>query len=264
MLVFAGFTPHSPLLLPSINKDKIELVSHTRIAMADLAEELYAAMPDTILLFSKHPTMYPDAFSINLADPFKFDLKEFGDLSEHRTFHPDMLLTDRVQRALRIQKIPVTLTSDPALHYACAVPLSLLTENLPSVKLMPIAYAEGLTAKDHYNFGSALKDLILDSNHRVAVIASGDLSHALTSASPAGYAPEGIQFDEKIQELITTKNSAGLLNLEDTFIANAKQEAYLPLAMLFGILDRMAISPRILSYESPFGVGYLVANFQLS
>ncbi|MFA6130710.1 MAG: class III extradiol dioxygenase subunit B-like domain-containing protein [Patescibacteria group bacterium] len=264
MLVFAGLTPHSPLLLPSVNTEKIGAVSQTRIAMAELAEELYAAKPETILLFSKHPTMYADAFSINLCDPFKLDLREFGDLSHHQTFHPDFLLIDRVQRALRYQKIPLTLTSDEALHYAAAVPLLLLTEHLSDVHLFPMSYAKDLSLKDHYALGATLKDLILDSDHRIAVIASGDLSHALTSTSPSGFAPEGDMFDKKIQELIVTKNSAGLLQMESSLFEKAEEEISKPLALLLGIIERMSGHPRILSYEAPFGVGYLVVNFQIN
>ncbi|MFH1631786.1 MAG: AmmeMemoRadiSam system protein B [bacterium] len=262
MLIFSALTPHSPLLLPSINKDQIKKVEATTDAMAELADELYAAKPETIVLISEHPTVYPDAFSINLSDPYKFDLSAFGDLGFEKTFRPDMALIDRLQRSLRLKNQPVTLTTDEALNYAAAIPLKLLADRLEKVALVPITFCD-LSAKEHFQFGQAIKDAIFDSDRRVAVIACGDMSHALTSEAPADFHKDGKAYDDKIQEIIAQKNSAGLISIDASVIKNAQQTSYLPLVMLFGLLERVSVRPQILSYEAPFGVGYLVANFIL-
>lgn len=262
MLVFSAFTPNSPLLLESIGKEQSKKLTRTREAMQELADELYAVQPDTIVLISEHPTSHEDAFSINLSDPFSFDLSEFGDLGFEMTFRPRIMLIDRLQRSLRRDGQPVTLTSDEKLHFASAVPLALLTQQLPDVKLVPITYSD-LGPKEHFQFGQALKDRLMTSKHRIALIASGDMSHALTSDSPAGFNKAGKQFDAKIQELIATKNSAGLLSLDQDLIQNAHERCYKPLLLLFGILERVSVNPAILSYEAPFGVGHMVTNFTL-
>ncbi|MDP2631331.1 MAG: AmmeMemoRadiSam system protein B [Candidatus Uhrbacteria bacterium] len=262
MLVFAAFTPHSPLLLPSINKTQMDKVEKTTSAMQELADELYASHPDVIVHISEHPTIYPDAFSINLSDPYKFDLSSLGDLGITRTFRPDIMLIDRLQRSLRAESQPITLTTDYALHYASAVPLLLLTKELPNVQLVPISFSE-LPPKDHFHFGQALKDMIFASDKRIAVIASGDMSHALTSNAPADFHKDGQIYDDKIQEIIAQRNSAGLLSLSPEIVANAKETSYLPLAIFFGLLDKVSMTPQILSYEAPFGVGYLTVNFVL-
>ncbi|MCH8049632.1 AmmeMemoRadiSam system protein B [Patescibacteria group bacterium] len=171
-------------------------------------------------------------------------------------------LIDGLQRSLRREGQPVTLTSDEHLNYASAIPLALLTENLPKVELVPITYSN-LDAKSHFQFGQALKDRIMNSRHRIAVIASGDMSHALNTSAPAGFHKDGPRFDEKIQELIAQKNTAGLLSLKEDLIQNAAETSYKPLTMLFGLLERVSVTPSILSYEAPFGVGYLVVNFAL-
>lgn len=260
MLVFSGFAPNTPLLLESIGKEQTAKLAQTRAAMQELADELYAVHPDTIVLISEHPTSHEDAFSINLADPFRFDLSEFGDLGFSKSFRPSIRLIDKLQRSLRSAGQPITLTSDERLHFASAVPLALLTEQLPNVKLVPITYCD-LGAKEHFQFGQALKDELMMSGERIAVIAAGDMSHALVTDAPGGFHKAGKQFDAKIQELIAQKNSAGLLSLDADMVLNAKQQCYRPLVILFGLLDRISVSPNILSYEAPFGVGHLVANF---
>ena len=260
MLVFAAHTPHSPLLLPTINKDRLAAVEGTRHAMQDLADELYAVRPDTILLLSEHPTVFPDSFSINLSDPYAFDMSEFGQMSVEMRVHPDVQLIDRMQRSLRKKGQPVTLTTDESLNYASAVAIELLIGQLPNVRLVPVTYSE-LDPKSHFQFGQSLKDVVMDSSKRIAVILAGDLSHALTSESPAAFSPDGQTYDEKINELITSKNSTGLLRLDDDLISNAHETNYRLLCILFGLLERISVKPEILSYEAPFGVGYLVANF---
>ncbi len=259
MLVFAAITPHSPLLLESISKDQAKHLESTMFAMKELADDLYATHPDTILLISQHPTMYDASFSINLSDPYEFDLRTFGEFGFEKKIRPEIMLIDRLQRYLRKKNIPITLTTDEALDYSAAVPLHFLTEELPKIKLVPITYSK-LEPKTHFQFGQALKDVIFESNQRIAIIASGDLSHALTSEAPAGFFKEGEEFDKKIQEIIIQKNTVGLVNLDEELVEKAHQTIYNPLLILFGLLEKISTSPQIISYEAPFGVGYLVTN----
>lgn len=262
MLVFAGLIPSSPLLLPSIHKEKGVKLQKTLTAMKKLEEDLYVSHPDAILLLSEHPTSFEDAFSINISDPYRFDVSAFGDLGFDKTLHPDIETIDRLQRSLRTQNQPITLTTDEALDHGSAVAIGILTENLPDVKLIPITFSS-LDSKAHFQFGQALKDIIVNSDKRIAVIVSGDLSHALESSSPAGFSKYGKEFDEKLTELISQKNTAGLIAMDQSLVNEAQQTIYPQLLISFGLLERMSVKPIILSYESPFGVGYMVANFEI-
>lgn len=262
MIVFAALTPHSPLLLPSVNKDSLEEVKKTRAALALLSDELYAARPDTIIIFSSHATQFEQAFSINLHDEYSIDLSEFGDISTRKSFQPDLALIDRVQRTLRRDDVPVTLSSDEKLDYGASVPLLLLAEPLPNVAVVPVSYS-GLSAKEHFAFGDALKDVLMNTNKRIAVIASGDQSHALTTDSPAGYAKQGSEYDRQIQENLSNQNTMKLLKMNPADIEKAKECSYRPLLMLMGVLERVNYRPVVHAYEAPFGVGYLVVHFEL-
>jgi len=263
MLVFAAFTPHTPLLIPEIGKDNVKKIETTAQAMKTLADDLYAAKPDTVVFVSGHGTRYPDAFSITLSDNYKVDLSEFGELTHEEIYHPDMMLIDRMQRSFRHEKIPFSLHPEDTLDHGTSVPLLLLTQKIPGVRVVPVIYSE-LDAKTHFKFGQSLRELIEDSSHRVAVIASGDLSHCLTSDAPAGFNPEGEKFDAKIQELVAAGNAAGLIKLDDELVKNAAECGYRPLLIMFGVLDKINMRPVIHSYESPFGVGYLTVSFELA
>ena len=71
MLVFAGISPHPPLLIPEIGKENLKFVNKTTGALKKLAEELYSTHPETIVIISPHGPMMADAFVFNLSPKFK-------------------------------------------------------------------------------------------------------------------------------------------------------------------------------------------------
>lgn len=262
MIVFAAFLPHTPLLVPAVGKENLKRLASTSEGVRHLAEELYASMPDTIVIISSHSIKHDTAFSINLHDDYLVDLKKFGDLATTARFLPDVAMINMVQRIVRAQEIAITLDSDPTLDYGTGVPLLLLTERLPDVRIVPISYS-GLSPKEHVAFGRALQEALVKTNQRVAVLASGDLSHALSSLGPVGYRPQGQEFDNVAIQAVEHVSTSQLLRLDPSDIEAAAECAYRPLLTLFGLLERLNVRPEILSYESPFGVGLLVAQFHL-
>ncbi len=272
MIVFAAFTPHTPLLLPPIGKESLQKMSSTADAMDRLGDELAASKPDTIVIISAHATQHDGAFSANLHDSYLVDLRDFGDLTTAAEFEPNLSLIDAIQRAVRRAQIPFTLDSDATLDYGSAVPLVALDANhllpTPSVgsnsgcTIVPISFCN-LSPKDHFAFGKTLKDVFANRKERIAVIASGDLSHALTSHAPAGFHREGEVFDAAVRQAVVQGSASQLLTIDEEVVEKAAECAYRSLLVLFGVLDQVPTEPEVLSYESPFGVGYLVAQFRL-
>lgn len=261
MITFAAFTPHSPLLIDSIGKENIKYLIHTREALAHVSDALVEAKPDVIFVISSHSLVHESAFSINLHDAYEVEFKEFGDHATHREFFPDLELITQIQRGARQAEIPFVLESYASLDYGSGVPLFLLCDHLQP-KIVPISYS-GNDRKQHIAFGRFLKDVATASHKRIAIIASGDLSHSLTSDAPAGFHEEGKEFDETIRRSIEQFSSSTLLSLDEQVVEQAEQCALRPLLILFGILDHMSVRSEVHSYEAPFGVGYLVAQFHV-
>jgi len=262
MIVFASFCPHPPLLVPSVGKENLSKLKKTAAAYKKLEKDFYTANPDTIVIVTPHGTVYEDAISVNLCDKYFGDFEEFGDFSTKVEFKADHQLIDRLQRHMRRADVNVTLDTCEKLDHGSLIPLYLFTENLKSIKVVPISRSDQ-DPKAHFNFGQELKEFLLDSNKRVALIASGDLSHSLTTDSPAGYSESGQEFDDMVQELLASKNSSALISLDPKMIEEANQCALRPLAVLIGALQGMEYETELLAYESPFGVGYLTCNFKL-
>jgi AmmeMemoRadiSam system protein B len=120
-----------------------------------------------------------------------------------------------------------------------------------------------LPYKDLYNFGETIRTASDNLGKKVAVIASGDLSHRLTMDAPAGYNPEGKKFDENIVRLAGTNDAEGILNLDPDMIEAAGECGLRSIIILMGALKGLNVIPEVLSYEGPFGVGYMVATFDV-
>ncbi len=263
MITFAAFTPHSPLLIDSIGKENASKLDVTRQSMKRLSEELYASHPDVILLVGTQRHAHVDAFSANVHDEYVIDFTEFGDLSTHAEFAPDLELITAMQTKMQSEKIPFTLDSESTLDYGAGVPLTLLARFPKTPSLIPVSYCE-LSPKIHVQFGRVLHDVCVASKKRIAIIVAGDLSHTLTSDAPAGFHESGVAFDEAILQAINHVSISQLLSLDPSVVSHARESAYRPLLILFGLLEHMSIRPEILSYEHPFGVGELVAQFHFS
>lgn len=263
MIVFAALVPHSPLLAPGVGKEKRDALSATLKAYAEVQRALEAAKPETLVIISPHAPSYPDAFSANMAPKYVGTLKQFGDHQTTVEAKGDFLLLDRLQRELRAENVPFTLSSSEELDYGFTVPLLLLAEHLTDWKLIPVSPSR-LDAQAHADFGRKLNQILHRENARVAIIASADLSHKLNESSPGGKSVEGPAFDATMRSKLNALDLEGLLALDAQAVEAAGQCAYRPAVTLLGMLEGMNVHPTELCYESPFGVGCLTMKFELA
>lgn len=261
-LVFSAIVPHNPILIPQIGKENIKKFAATNKAYLKLASELKKARVDTILIISPHGIINPNNFTLNLNPKFQINFNEFGDFTTDICWQGDIGLAYKIREQLET-KAPVQLTSVENLDYGSAVPLYiLLGENIGPIKIIPLYYSE-LPNKNHYEFGKLLKKELLNSEKRIAVLASGELSHRVNKEAPAGYSPKGKKFDKKLIDLILNKKNQDIVNLDDALISEAGECGLKSIIILCGILKNIEYEPQLLSYEAPFGVGYAVMNLKI-
>jgi len=69
--------------------------------------------------------------------------------------------------------------------------------------------------------------------------------------------------DEKIMELLKAGDSQSIVNMDTKLVEKAGECGFRSILILLGVLNNFNYKTEILSYEAPFGVGYLVANLKL-
>lgn len=262
MLVFSSICPHPPILIPTIGQDSLEQIKKTEQAMKDLADIFYASQPETVLVISPHGKLMENAFTLNTAPEFTLNFKQFGDLETELKFKGDIALAYQIKEAIET-KVPIQMITESELDHGVGIPFYYLTEHLPAVKVISLGYCLQ-DNKIHFELGQKLAEIIHKSDKRIAVVASGDLSHALISGAPAGYSPLGKKFDKQLIDLIKNKKINEIINLDKGLVAEAAECGLKSIIILLGILSEQNYTPEVLSYEGPFGVGYLVCNFELN
>ena len=262
-LVFAGITPHAPILLPSIGKEKAEdSLEKTLDGPEQLARDLYIAKPDIIIMISPHQGVFEDTFSINAASKYTATYEQFGDLSTTHHWHGAPMFVEALSTNCHKAKLPTRFIANETLDHGSSVPLFFMTEHLKDTRIVPIGFSQ-LSTKAHLQFGQFLQSFIQERPERIAVIASGDLSHCLTKNSPAPHDKEGAFFDKRLMQMLETKNTVGVLTMDEKMIEAAQECGYRSILILLGILSEINYQFKRYSYEYPFGVGYLVGNCEL-
>jgi aromatic ring-opening dioxygenase LigB subunit len=98
----------------------------------------------------------------------------------------------------------------------------------------------------------------------IALVASGDMSHCLKENGPYGFNPDGPEFDKTFIKYLKNKDLNNIFKLDEKY-PGASECGLRSFCFSFGILEaaRVGWTPQILSYEGPFGVGYLVAEIKI-
>lgn len=264
MLSFASICPHPPIIIPEIGGTQIKKCQKTISAMKRLADYFSQSHTDTVIVITPHGSIDPNHMTILDGQILSGDFRQFGHPEIVQKFKNSQALIEQIRNTALANNLLVRLLQTSELDHGVLVPLYYLCQNITKLpKLIVIAYSL-LNTKIHFAFGKIIGQVINQSDKKIAVVASGDLSHRLTPDAPAGYSPRGQEFDRKLLTLLKNNDNYGILNLSDDLIDAAGECGLRSIIILFGVLSSLKYSPQILSYEGPFGVGYGVINFNLN
>lgn len=267
-LLDIAFLPHPPIMVPEVGRGELAGVAATVKSARELAAKLAARGPEAVVIISPHGPVFRDAVGLWAVPELKGHLGAFGAREVAFRYPLDLELTRAVADAAREDGIPVAWLDEkagrryglaPELDHGMMVPLYYLREAGIEVPLVAMGMAL-LDRMELYAFGAALGRAIRSGRRKVLLLASGDLSHRLLPGAPAGYDPAGRVFDERLRDSVAALDVEGLLNLPEDLAERAGECGLRSFIMAVGALDGYRISGEVLSYEGPFGVGYLVAR----
>jgi MEMO1 family protein len=258
-LVFTGIAPHPPIMVPEVGRDAIAEVRSSIDAMAELTERVVASGAETVVIISPHAPLQAKAF-------IAYDGPQlFGDFANFRaptaTIHAELdgELLNEIARAAGEDELVVLRIKGRDLDHGTAVPLYFLQRNGWQGRVIALGYSF-LSNEDHVRFGKCIRQAIENIGRRVAFIASGDLSHRLRRDAPAGYDPDAHLFDEEVLEAIRTCSTSRIVDIDQEMRRMAGECGYRSMLVAIGVAQGGAQNCEVISYEAPFGVGYLVAQ----
>lgn len=159
-------------------------------------------------------------------------------------------------------KIHQIIISSPHPDWGFQVPLYFLANDFKG-KISRIL-TESESPEFYFNEGKRMYEN-LSKKEKYALIASGDLSHCLKEDGPYGFNGQGPEFDKELILSLKNKDVKNILKLDEKY-PEAGECGLRSICFLLGILEESKTKwqPEILSYEFPFGVGYLVAELKIT
>jgi len=261
-LIYGCLTPHPPIAVPAVAGARADQVRQTREAMKQVAREIRELSPDTLVLISPHGPLNPYAMGVLASAKYQGSFGAFGAPSVRLAVEGDPALASAIAGECRSLAVPLSLSGRAdqthMMDHGATVPLYFFQEAGVCSRLV-LATFSGLDVETHLRFGRAISAAAASSGQRVALVASGDFSHRLSASAPAGYSPRGREFDEAIVSGLHRADYGALERLDDSLVQDAGECGYRSLLVALGALPRSRAE--LLSYEGPFGVGYLVARF---
>lgn len=262
-MLTAGFlVPHPPAAIPAVGGSDTQKFAATLAALLELTLWLRQNPPDTLIVLSPHGEMPLSGFAVRVPhEPvFTADLAEFGAPEIGREYPRDRLLTAKIVEAAAGVGLPATPVTDPRLDFGAAVPLHFLAAGLPHLQLVALNVGLG-GAASHAKLGEIIRTVADDSSQKIVLIASGELSHALTPTSPHGHCRTAAAWERQLVARLRTGDFAGVL-ADDPFARDEVAECgYRSLATLVGAFAGSGTACRVLAHEAPTGIGLLTAAF---
>lgn len=262
-LVYACLTPHPPIIVPEVGGEDTSQVADTIQAMRELAAEMAARRPQALLVISPHTTIYRDAVAVLAGSEFRGDLGQFGARQVSFQVPAAGELAAAVVKQGRKKGISMVVVHESGLDHGVMVPLYFLHGAGLHLPVAVMGFGM-LPIGQLYLLGMAINAAILETGSDVALVASGDMSHRLLPGAPAGFDPQGRAFDHRIREAVAGHRVEEILGLPEDLVERAGECGYRSLIMALGCLDAYRVEPKVMSYEGPFGVGYLVARWKIT
>ena len=256
--------PHPPVIIPEIGKGEERKIDKTTKAYETIAKDISQLKPDTIVIISSHIEMYTDYFHIAPGDGATGNFADYGASEVKFDVQYDTELREALCGLCEECNVKAGTLGQriKGLEHGSMVPLYFLQkeygEKLPKIVRIGIS---GQMLHEHYRLGMIIKQAAEKIGRKIVVIASGDLSHRLSEASPYGYMQEGPEYDGRIMDIMEKGDFEELFSFEDDFCEKAGECGHRCFVVMAGALDCIEINAKKLSYEGPFGIGYGVCGF---
>jgi len=193
-------------------------------------------------------------------------LPHVGSIDDRIKVKKTLQALESLEKQFKEARIDEIIISSPHSDWGFNVPLYFLA---PDFKGKIILYLTGSESTlFHFHKGEEIssdtKYKIQDTKYKVALIGSGDTSHCLKKDGPYGFNINGPEFDKDLINCLKEKNIEKILDLDNVY-PNAAECGLRSFCFILGVLQASGLDwqPEVLSYEGPFGVGYLVVNFKI-
>ncbi len=263
MSIVAGFmVPHPPMIVKEVGRGSEDQVRKTIESYENVADEIAAIAPDTIIITSPHSVMYSDYFHISPGKSAKGSFMSFGAPEVKFNEAYDSELVDVIDElAVRESLNAGTMGErDSSIDHGTMVPLYFIRQKYKGGKIVRIGLS-GLPFSDHYKLGQLIKEAVGKLGRKAVFVGSGDLSHKLQTYEPYGFAEEGPVYDRRIMDVCGRGAFGELFDFDEHFCEKAAECGHRSFIIMAGAFDGEKVKATEYSHEDVTGVGYGICSF---
>jgi aromatic ring-opening dioxygenase LigB subunit len=250
---------HAPIVIPAIGAERgSDCVASTK-AMEAAAQAVVASGVGTLLVVSPHSPRHSCAFGYATGETLRGDFQAFGIRGFETAFRNDVAAAATVARHAERAGLAMAPTKAANLDHGALVPLWFLEQAGFKGRIGVFGFPWEEEPDACQRFGKAMVAAMAALERPWALVASGDMSHALQEGAPGGFHPRAHTFDEAVVNCVKEGRIGDVSRIEAGLRQLAAEDVVDSLEVAEGTLDGDHSGLRFLSYEAPFGVGYLIA-----
>jgi AmmeMemoRadiSam system protein A/AmmeMemoRadiSam system protein B len=257
-VVCAVLMAHAPVIVPGISDTMRGTIANSCQAMRAAAQSVVAQQPEAVVLISPHSPRHARAFGLWTDDPAHGSFAQFRAPHIKVRLPLDRSLTEAIAAQAKLHSLDTWNIQGQSLDHGALVPLWFLVEagwNGPTV----ILSLNDPRAGELGRLGQAIAAAARALPRRIAIVASGDMSHRLTHDAPCGFDPEAHRFDEAFIRLIREGDYRKIEAMPQDLRDLAAEDAVDSTLIAAAACDWQSAGHQLLHYEGPLGVGYGVA-----
>lgn len=246
-------------MVPEVGGAAVAEVRGSIEAMGDFTRRIIDSGAETVVVISPHAPLAPRAFVAYPGPKLYGDFARFRAPATSISFELDQSLLTAIATAATGHGFEVETIGNLDLDHGTSVPLYFLHRNGWNGRVVALGYSY-LSNADHLDFGGCIQKAADTLGKRVALVASGDLSHRLKPEAPAGYHPQAELFDQQVVAWLSKNLPERIVEIDQDLRRSAGECGYRSMLVAIGAIRGLSASCDVLHYEAPFGVGYLVAQ----
>lgn len=248
---------HAPIVIPALGRRDTERCRRTTAAMAEAARRLAACGAGRVAVLSPHAPRHARSYGFYAGTELTGDFGRFGEPGLAAAFP-----ADPEAAAAMAATGPDLAPIRGGLDHGALVPLWFLREAGFRGRVSVFGFPWDPPPGGHARFGAALRTALDGLGAPWALLASGDCSHRLLPGAPAGYDARAKDFDAGLVARVRAGRDAALPEELAPLREGAAEDVLDSLEIAAAVTGADPDGREVLSYEGPFGVGYLVAVLQ--
>lgn len=270
-IIYACIAPHGSEAIPELAGDKLNVFGETRMGMEYLAKQMRRHCPHTIVIATPHGLRLDHTIGVVTTEYSEESLEERDKVIKAR-FKCNRQLAWKILQEARKAWLPTVganygTNKGPAscmqMDWGTLIPLWFFgAQERNKPKIVIVTPSREIPLTQLVDFGKTVAEVAESSRRKVAFVASADQGHAHDKKGPYGFHPASKKYDEMVIKAVKESNLKQLLTLDSQFVEDAKPDSLWQIAILVGVLERVRMKARFVSYQAPTYFGLLCASFE--